>query len=130
MILPHLIAQTTTFTTVTSTPPTTPTTAPATNPPFYANPIFLPLILMGIFLFFSSRTKRNKDKQVQDMLGNLKRGDRVQTIGGIIGTVVEARETEVLVKVDETNNTKIRFARKAIHRVLDDETTATVDKKQ
>ena len=120
MILPHLIAQTTTT--------STPTTAPATTPPFWANPIFLPLILMGIFLFFSSRTKRSKDKQVADMLGNLKRGDRIQTIGGIIGTVVEARETEVLVKVDESNNTKIRFSRKAIHRVLEDETSA-VDKK-
>ena len=120
LILPHLIAQTTTT--------STPTTVPATTPPFWANPIFLPLILMGIFLFFSSRTKRSKDKQVADMLGNLKRGDRIQTIGGIIGTVVEARETEVLVKVDESNNTKIRFSRKAIHRVLEDETT-TVDKK-
>ena len=61
------------------------------------------------------------------MLDNLKRGDRVQTIGGIIGTVVEARETEVVVKVDETNNTKIRFARKAITRVLEDDEACEVD---
>ena len=127
MILPNLIAQATQ--TATTSTPTTPTTVPATQAPFWANPIFLPLILMGIFLFFSSRTKKNQEKKVQDMLGNLKRGDRVQTIGGIIGTVVEARETEVLVKVDETNNTKIRFARKAIHRVLEDETAAVVEKK-
>ena len=104
--------------------------APATPPgpttreaPFWANPIFLPLILMGVFLIFSTRTKRKQEKKVQDMLGQLKRGDRVQTIGGIIATVVEAREHDVLLKVDETNNTKIRFSRKAIHRVLDEETT-------
>ena len=78
-------------------------------------------IIMGIFLLVSSKSKRKSDKQVKDMLGNLKRGDKVQTIGGIIGTVVEARENDVLVKVDETNNTKIKFARRAIHRVLVDE---------
>ena len=51
----------------------------------------------------------------------LKRGDRVQTIGGILGTVVETRDGEVLLKVDEGNNTKIRFSRNAIHRVLEEE---------
>jgi preprotein translocase subunit YajC len=56
------------------------------------------------------------------MLSQLKRGDRVQTIGGILGTVVEARESEVVLKVDESANTKIRFSRSAIHRVLDEET--------
>jgi preprotein translocase subunit YajC len=45
----------------------------------------------------------------------------VQTIGGIIGTVVESRENEVVLKVDETSNTKIKFSRNAIHRVLTDE---------
>ena len=124
MTLMHLVAQTTTFTTAPSGATAAPTTAPV-QPPFWANPIFLPLILMGVFLFFSTRSKRSQEKKVQDMLGTLKRGDRVQTIGGIIGTVVEARETEVLLKVDETNNTKIRFSRKAIHRVLDEDATAT-----
>ena len=98
--------------------------APATQPaaPFWANPIFIPLVLMGVFLLLSSRSKKGQQKKVEDMLSQLKRGDRIQTIGGIIGTVVEARETEVLVKVDENNNTKMRFTRKAIHRVLEDET--------
>jgi len=45
----------------------------------------------------------------------------VQTIGGILGTVIEAREGDVLLKVDESSNTKIRFARSAIHRVLEEE---------
>ena len=98
-----------------------PTSAPASAPSFWQSPLFFPLILIAVFLFFSSRTRKNKDRQVQDMLGNLKRGDRVQTIGGILGTVVEARENEVVLKVDETNNTKMRFSRKAIHVVLQDD---------
>ena len=35
------------------------------------------------------------------------------------GTVVEAKDDEVLVKVDESSNTKIRFARSAIHQVIE-----------
>jgi preprotein translocase subunit YajC len=99
------------------------TGAPSTQPaaPFWGSPFFLPLILLAVFLFFSSKTKRKQQKQAQDMLSSIKKGDRVQTIGGILGTVVEARENEVLVKVDETNNTKIRFSRKAINRVVDED---------
>jgi preprotein translocase subunit YajC len=132
LTLPHLLAQTQTSTTVpvSGTMTTAPAGAPTTqsSPPFWGSPFFVPLILLGVFLFLSSRSKKNQERKVQDMLGNLKRGDRVQTIGGIIGTVVEARENEVLVKVDETNNTKIRFSRKAIHRVLEDDTAAAADK--
>jgi preprotein translocase subunit YajC len=103
---------------------TQPTTQ-AAPPPFWArlftDPIWMLVILMLIFYFFMIRSKRNTDRKRQDMLGQLKRGDRIQTIGGILGTVVEARETEVLVKVDESSNTKIRFARSAIHRVIEEE---------
>ena len=52
------------------------------------------------------------------MLAGLKRNDRVQTIGGVLGTVVEAREHEVILKVDESSNTKMRFNRAAIKEVL------------
>ena len=83
---------------------------------------------MGVFLFLSSKSKRSSAKKTDDMLSQLKRGDRIQTIGGILGTVVEARDTDVLVKVDENNNTKMRFTRKAILRVLDDEPNAGADK--
>ncbi|MGE5609603.1 MAG: preprotein translocase subunit YajC [Bacillota bacterium] len=94
------------------------------RPPWAAlfdNPIWLMVIVLVIFYFFIIRSKRNQDRQREQMLAQLKRGDRIQTIGGILGTVVEARETEVLVKVDESSNTKIRFARSAIHRVVEED---------
>jgi preprotein translocase subunit YajC len=89
--------------------------------PFWANPIFALMIGLAVLMIFSSRSKKAEQKKAQSMLDNLKKGDKIQTIGGILGTVVEARENEILVKVDETNNTKLRFSRKAIHRVLGDE---------
>ena len=75
------------------------------------------LVVMYLFIF---KTKKNQDKERKKLLENLAKGDRIQTIGGILGTVIEAREGDVLVKVDESNNTKIRFSRSAIHRVLED----------
>ena len=77
------------------------------------------MVLIALVYFFIFRSKQTKDKDRKKMLKEIKRGDEVQTIGGIIGAVVEAREDEVLLKVDETNNTKMRFARSAIHRVLE-----------
>ena len=101
------------------TPAPGPTTTPA--PPWWANQ-FIPIILIiVVFYLFLWRTKRKEDTKRKDMLGQLKKGDRVQTIGGILGTVVEVRDSEVLLKVDETSNTKIRFSRSAIHRVLAEE---------
>jgi preprotein translocase subunit YajC len=105
-------------------------TAPSTTQPvpwwvpIFGNSMF-PLILGIIVLyFFVFRTKRRQDQQKKDLLNKLTKGQRVQTIGGIIATVVEARDDEVLLKVDETSNTKMRFTRNAIHRVLDDKSDA------
>jgi preprotein translocase subunit YajC len=85
------------------------------------SPIPLMVLLLGVMYFFVFRSKRTQDRQRHDMLAEMKRGDRVQTIGGILGKVVEAEATRVLVKVDENSNTKIWFARSAIHRVLGEE---------
>ncbi len=79
---------------------------------------FLPLFLIiGVFWWWMSRSRRRERQRFEDMLKSLKRNDRVQTIGGILGTVVEAREDEVILKVDEATNTKIRVVRGAIKEV-------------
>ena len=105
-----------------------PTTGPGTgtqDPPWWAkfgqNPLFLILIMVAVMYFFVIRSKQKQEKQRRAMLDDLKRGDRVQTIGGILGTVVEAKESEVVVKVDEASNTKMRFVRSAIHKVTEEE---------
>ncbi len=92
------------------------------DPPSIFSGPWVPLLLgIVVLYFFVFRSKRTEDKKRQNMLATLKRGDRVQTIGGIMGTVVEANEQNVLLKVDESSNTKIRFSRSAVHRVVADE---------
>ena len=107
----------------------TPTTAGPPPPGWFQllqGPLFPLMVGVLILYLFVFRSKRQTDKKRADMLATLKRGDRVQTIGGILGTVVEAREGDVLLKVDESSNTKIRFSRSAIHRVIEEEKTAEV----
>jgi preprotein translocase subunit YajC len=90
--------------------------------PWYANPQDMVLLLifgmLMFFLFSSSRTKKKELQVREDMLKNMKRGDRVLTAGGIIGTIVDVRDADVVLKVDESTNTKIKFSRDAIKRVL------------
>ena len=85
---------------------------------------FFPLILgLVVLMWLMSRFKNTKDKSRLDMLKQLKRGDRIQTIGGILGTVLRTEENRVEVKVDEANNTKMWFTRSAIHQVIEEEKT-------
>lgn len=130
----HILAQeTTTSPTATETTTSVPGTAtppaggetPAVPPPWWASPLVPFILIILVFYVFMFRSKRTQEKKRTDMLSQLKRGDRIQTIGGILGTVVEARENDVLVKVDESSNTKIRFSRNAIHRVVDEEKAET-----
>jgi preprotein translocase subunit YajC len=80
---------------------------------------FFPLLLaLGLFYLLMFRGQRKERQKHADMLKNLKRNDRVQTLGGVLGTVVEVRDQEVILKVDESSNVKMRFNRAAIKEVL------------
>lgn len=64
----------------------------------------LPMVLiMGVFYFLMIRPQRKKDKQVKDMLANLKVGDRICTIGGIYGTISSIKDETVTLKVGKDN---------------------------
>ena len=48
------------------------------------------------------------------MVKALGKNDRVKTIGGIIGTIVDIRDNEITLKIEESNNTKIKVVPSAI----------------
>ena len=104
------------------------TTAPsaATRPaPDSVNALvtYGPLIVGGLLLYFVVfRGKKRQEADRRNLIDAIKRGDEIQTIGGVIGKVVETREDRVQVKVDESTNTKVWFARAAIAKVLSAET--------
>jgi len=110
----HLAAQ--------ATPPATQPAGPPPPPAFTFLMQYGPLILIVVlFYFLFIRSKQKTERTRQDMMSSLKKGDEVQTIGGVLGKVVETRDDRVLLKVDESSNTKMWFTRGAIHRVLTEE---------
>lgn len=86
--------------------------------PFGGGFLFLILGLMAFMLVMSSMGQRKEKKKRAALLNSLGKHDRVQTAGGVIGTISEIRGDEVVIKVDESTNTKIRFARSAVQQVL------------
>lgn len=79
----------------------------------------LPMILIFVvFYFFLIRPQRKKDKQVKDMLANLKVGDRVCTIGGIYATIESIKDDTITLSVGKGDQTMV-VARWAIRSVED-----------
>ena len=79
------------------------------------------VIAMFVFMFVMQRgTRKAEEKKRNQLLNSLKKNDRVMTHGGIIGTVVTVKEREVVLKVDESTNTKMTFLKEAIRQVIDD----------
>jgi preprotein translocase subunit YajC len=96
---------------------------PAVNPGFS---ILTMWPVFAIFLFFWLllwRPERRKHKEHANLLSNLKKNDKVVTIGGIYGKVfdVQREQDRVTLKIDEATNTKIDVTFGAIARVIIDQ---------
>ena len=106
----------TTATTVASDPNAAAPAAPIPRSPLTQ---FLPIALIFIVMYFLLfRGPRKKQQQHKQMVQSLQKNDRVRTIGGIIGTVVDIKDDEITLKVDESSNTKIKIATTAIGKNL------------
>jgi len=80
---------------------------------------FIFLALMFVMMYFILfRGPRKKQQQHKQMVQTLSKNDKVRTIGGIIGTIVAVKGDEIVLKVDESNNTKITVSASAIGRNL------------
>jgi len=72
----------------------------------YSSLIFLVLIIVVFYLFFiRPQMKRSKDQK--KFRENLKNGDKIITIGGIHGKIVEVRETSFIIETEGGNRLKI-----------------------
>ncbi|WP_424768159.1 preprotein translocase subunit YajC [Paenibacillus sp. sgz302251] len=76
-----------------------------------------PFILMfAVFYFLLIRPQQKKQKQRTSMLNQIKKGDKITTIGGLHGTVAELTDDTVVVRVNDT--TKMTFERSAINTIV------------
>ncbi len=78
---------------------------------------FVPLIFIFIIMYFVMiRPQKKRQEQQQNLIANLKTGDRVVTNAGIHGLISNVKETTVLVKV--ADNVKLEIDKSAITNVL------------
>jgi preprotein translocase subunit YajC len=76
------------------------------------NPLILMLLMVGIFYFLLIRPQQKKAKEHKALLDNLKKGDRIITSGGIIGTVVNIDDQ--IVNVEIADKVRVEMARPSI----------------
>jgi preprotein translocase subunit YajC len=76
-------------------------------------PTILPLVfILGIFYLIVFMPARRRQKKLQEMINNLKAGDKVVTSGGIYGTIVGFKDDRIQLRVAE--NVKIEISRNAV----------------
>jgi preprotein translocase YajC subunit len=87
-------------------------------------------IILGfiVLMWLMNGSKRKQERERLNLLSNLKRGDKIRMIGGEFGAVIEVKDNRVQVKVDESSNTKIWYAKDAVQSV-EKESTAKEETK-
>ena len=83
----------------------------------------LPILFFVVLYFLMIAPNQRKQKKWQEMLGQLKSGDRVTTNGGIRGTVLSVKDDIVVLRV-QPDGVKLEFVKSAIAAVTTDEQTA------
>jgi preprotein translocase subunit YajC len=80
----------------------------------------LPLVFFAALYFLMIAPNQKKQKKWQEMLGQLKSGDKVTTNGGIRGTVLTVKDDVVIVRV-QPDGVKLEFVKSAISAVTTEE---------
>lgn len=70
------------------------------------------ILIIVVMWFFMIRPQRKQQKELQKFRDGLQKGDKVVTIGGICGTVVEIKEKTLLIEVD--SNVKIKVDKNSV----------------
>ncbi len=104
-------------------PATPPTGTPTGTPPTGGGQFVFLALMVGMiaFMFLTSRsTKKREARKREELYAGLAKNNSVLTVGGVIGTIMSVRDNEVVLKVDETTNTKMTFLKSAIQRTITD----------
>jgi preprotein translocase subunit YajC len=80
--------------------------------------LLLMVLVFAVMYVLLLRGPRKQQQQQKLMIQSLKKNDKVRTIGGIYGTVMDVKGDEVVLKIDEATNTKIKVSTSAIGKNL------------
>ena len=96
--------------------------AGAATPSIFGNQLLMIVPILAIFYFVLIGPERKNRKKREEMLKQVKKGDKVMTTGGMLASVAAVAEDEITLQV--ADGVRVRFARSAIQSVTPDEAPA------
>ena len=75
--------------------------------------IIMMLAMLAIFYFMLIRPENKRKKEAEEMRSSVKTGDKITTIGGVVGTVVDVKENNIVIETS-ADQVRIEFAKWAI----------------
>ena len=73
-----------------------------TQTPFGGTTMIIMLVLfIGIFYFMILRPEKKKKKDAEDLRNSLHKGDRITTIGGVMGKIVDIKDEKIVIETSE-----------------------------
>ncbi len=80
--------------------------------------LIVPFALMFAILYLLIiRPQRRKQKHLQEMITNVRKHDNVVTVGGVHGVVISVKEKEIIVRVDDNKDVKLKIDKSAVTSV-------------
>jgi preprotein translocase subunit YajC len=78
-------------------------------------------VLFAIMYFVLLKPQKQREQEEKSMLEKLKKNDHVVTKGGMYGVVMNVKDDEVVLRIDEKQDVKVRFQKSAIAGIVGDE---------
>ena len=91
--------------------------------------ILMLALMFGIFYFMLIRPENKRKKAAEEMRNNMKKGEQVTTIGGLVGKVVSVTDTTVVIETSE-DRVRVEFLKTAISSTASSEAAAAAAKQR
>ena len=75
--------------------------------------IVMMVAMLGIFYFMLIRPENKRKKEAEQMRSSVRKGDKITTIGGIVGTVVDVKENNIVIETS-ADQVRVEFAKWAL----------------
>ena len=89
------------------------TEAPQTPGGSLMSTIIMLVVMVGVFYFMLIRPENKRKKEAEQLRSSIKTGDKITTIGGIIGTVVSVKDDKFVLETS-ADQVRIEFAKWAV----------------
>ena len=75
--------------------------------------VIMMVLMIAIFYFMLIRPENKRKKEAEEMRSSVKKGDKIVTIGGIVGTVIDVKENKIVLETG-ADQVRIEFEKWAI----------------